>query len=111
MLLPKHSSKSTETICKQPKSVQDYFCAEDSNPKFREYMEDSQLILNLEFKSIDKYGGFNKQGYFAVFDGHGGNKVADYCASRLHEILLNILKKETWKGPKKSLDESFIKVL
>jgi len=66
--------------------------------------------LNVGYKCIDKYGGFAKQGYFAVFDGHGGETVADYCATRLHEVLLTTLKKDSWKGLNQLLDESFIKV-
>ena len=52
----------------------------------------------------------NEISLFGVFDGHGGKEVADYCAGRFHEILLKLLKDESWKGPEKSLDEAFLKV-
>lgn len=75
-------------------------------------MEDSNLLFKaLGCKCIDRYGGFARQGYFAVFDGHGGEKVVEYCANKLHEILLKSIKKDSWKGLEHSLDESFMKVI
>ena len=68
------------------------------------------LNILLGWKCIDKYGGFAKQGYFAVFDGHGGKSVSEYSARRLDEILLKLLKQESWKGLAKSLEESFVKL-
>lgn len=69
------------------------------------------MRLTVGWKCVDKFAGFARQGYFAVFDGHGGEQVAEYCAGRLHEVLLKTLKKDLWKGLEQSLDESFIKVL
>ena len=45
MLLPKQTSKSVQVSSGQPKSVRDYYCAEDSNAKFRPYMEDRMASL------------------------------------------------------------------
>lgn len=45
-----------------------------------------------------------------MFDGHGGEAIAEYCATKLHDVLLNSLKKDSWKGLERSLDESFTKV-
>ena len=61
-------------------SVSNFACKEDPNPRFRPYMEDA-------YKLIDSYIGDPNQGYFAVFDGHGGAEAVDYCKARLHEEL------------------------
>ena len=42
-------------------------------------MEDSHILL----APFDNVHG---QGFFAVFDGHGGVGVADYCAQKFHEV-------------------------
>eukprot|EP00826_Nyctotherus_ovalis_P052631 TRINITY_DN670_c0_g2_i8.p3 TRINITY_DN670_c0_g2~~TRINITY_DN670_c0_g2_i8.p3 ORF type:complete len:150 (+),score=48.19 TRINITY_DN670_c0_g2_i8:25-450(+) len=110
MIKAKSSSLEDDLTIDRPRSVSDYFCMEDRNSRFRSYMEDRTLPLTLGYKCIDKYGGFARQGYFAVFDGHGGEAVAEYCASRLHDILLKTLKKDSWKGLQQSLDETFTKV-
>lgn len=61
-------------------SVNNYTCKEEPNMQFRPYMEDAS-------KLIDSYLGDPNQGYFAVFDGHGGIEAVDYCKARLHEEL------------------------
>ncbi|OMJ80134.1 hypothetical protein SteCoe_19677 [Stentor coeruleus] len=61
-------------------SVNNYTCKEEPNIRFRPYMEDSS-------KLIDSYLGDPNQGYFAVFDGHGGIEAVDYCKARMHEEL------------------------
>lgn len=35
---------------------------------------------------IDKFGGNPKQGYFAIYDGHGGRDVVEYVAQNLHVV-------------------------
>ena len=37
---------------------------------------------------IDKFGGEEKAGYFAVYDGHGGKEIAEFVACRLHKTIL-----------------------
>ena len=58
--------------------VSNYACKLEQNSRFRPYMEDACTI-------IDKYLGNPDQGYFAVFDGHGGSEAVDYCKTRMHE--------------------------
>ncbi|XP_057538286.1 protein phosphatase 2C 56-like [Amaranthus tricolor] len=36
--------------------------------------------------------------FFAVFDGHGGPEVADYCAERMHGVIAEELSKESIDG-------------
>lgn len=56
-------------------SVHSYAYAEDRNMRFRPHMEDTHCI-------VDKMGGDNSCGLFAIFDGHGGKQVSDHCADR-----------------------------
>jgi len=113
MIKAKSVSLAQQPALESPKSVSDYFCMEERNSQYRSYMEDRILFLhsNIGYKCIDQYGGFARQGYFAVFDGHGGSSIAEHCASRLHDVLLKNLKKDSWKGLLHSLDESFVEVL
>jgi len=69
------------------------------------------MIVILEYQCIDQYGGFAKRGYFAVFDGHGGQDVAELCSKRLHDIFLKLIKEAALSSPEKLLNESFVKVL
>lgn len=59
---------------------------------------------------MDQFGGFTKQGFFGVFDGHGGKEVSEYCANRMHEVFLKLMKEAALKGPEKCLEEAFVKV-
>ena len=112
-MIPGGLSLVTETgiTNEHTRCVRAYSCMEDPNSQFRPYMEDSIIIITVGYQCIDQYGGFSKQGYFAVFDGHGGKDVADYCCNRLHEILLKYLKDESMYGAEKSINESFISVI
>ena len=90
--------------CKNPKSVKEYSIIEETNIKYRPYMED-------KFSCIDQYGGFSKQAYFGIFDGHGGKEVSEYCAERLHENLIKIMKEQNWRSVEGCIEESFYKVI
>ncbi|KAL2928271.1 Protein phosphatase 2C 56 [Bienertia sinuspersici] len=37
--------------------------------------------------------------FFAVFDGHGGPQVADFCAERMHQVIAEELNREGLDGP------------
>ena len=80
--------KETGITNAHAKCTKEYSCMEEANMKFRPYMEDSNLIksLRIEYCCIDQFGGFSKQGYFGVFDGHGGKEISEYCANRMHEV-------------------------
>jgi len=69
-----------------------------------------RYVLTVGYVCVDQFGGFTKQGFFGVFDGHGGKDVADYCANRMSEVLLNLLKEASMKGVEKCLEETFVKV-
>ncbi|OMJ76119.1 hypothetical protein SteCoe_24561 [Stentor coeruleus] len=66
-------------------SINNYAYKEEQNIRFRPYMEDSCKI-------IDPYLNNSNQGYFAIFDGHGGSEAVDYCKARLHEELRKCLQ-------------------
>jgi protein phosphatase PTC1 len=61
-------------------SVMSYAYKEYSNDRYRAYMEDGHKI-------IDSYMGDPNQGYFAIFDGHGGSESVSYCKLHFHEEL------------------------
>ena len=83
-------------------SVNNYAYKEDQNKRFRPYMEDAH-------KSIDSFMGDPNQGYFAVFDGHGGKEAVEYCKNRLHEELKKCIKSYPADIPK-ALTKCFKKV-
>ena len=95
--------KENNCAGKNLKSVKEYAVVEDMNTKFRPYMED-------KFVCIDQYGNQPKQGFFAVYDGHGGKEVSDYCADRLHIELLNSFKTLYDKSVEECIEASFLKV-
>lgn len=89
-------------------------CAQDANSLYRSYMEDGQKVID----PLPLQGTLpgERWGYFAVYDGHGGREVVDYCEARLHEIVLaeldsfatsqNALKRDVTAA----LQESFRKI-
>lgn len=60
--------------------------ASSQNRQHRQSNEDS-------FTIVDHFGRYQCAGnmYFAVFDGHGTHKVADYCAAEMHKVLQCII--------------------
>jgi len=81
---------------KKPSSVKDYgfFC--DQNWKFRRRMEDEHYLE-------DGFNGVPSQGFFAVYDGHGGREAAVFASQNLHKILAEKLEAEhyTFDDPSK----------
>lgn len=62
-------------------SVKDVGISSDPNKAHRERMEDAHVL-------IDKFGGIPTQGYFAIYDGHGGKSAVEFVQEHLHENLL-----------------------
>ncbi|TNJ29850.1 putative Ser/Thr phosphatase 2C [Giardia muris] len=55
--------------------------AEDPNPRFRKQMEDVCIM-------IDKFGNSPTTGFYAVYDGHGGQDAARIAGDNLHRYFL-----------------------
>lgn len=62
--------------------------SEDRNKRCRRTMEDSHAYF-YNFNNVDG------QGYFAIFDGHAGKQAAEWCGSRLHKNLIEIIEKNS----------------
>lgn len=60
-------------------SVADYALASDQNSRWRKKMEDTHIL-------IDKFGDSKDQGYFAIYDGHGGTMVSELLTTTLHPV-------------------------
>eukprot|EP01114_Cavostelium_apophysatum_P002804 TRINITY_DN12508_c0_g1_i1.p1 TRINITY_DN12508_c0_g1~~TRINITY_DN12508_c0_g1_i1.p1 ORF type:complete len:284 (-),score=55.12 TRINITY_DN12508_c0_g1_i1:34-831(-) len=59
-----------------------------------------------EHVAVDKFGGNASDGFFAVYDGHGGRKAAEYVAEHLHQ---NILKEiQSGKAAVDSIRQGFL---
>jgi len=74
--------------------------AEDANPRFRRTMEDAHIVC-------DAFGEDKTQGYFAIYDGHGGRNAVEYTVDHLHLNFQEELKTNT--DPKEALKQSFLK--
>lgn len=64
--------------------------AAEPNASFRAHMEDSAVIVDPFMVDDDRDA--EQWGFFAVYDGHGGQQAVDYTEAKLHEILLNELR-------------------
>lgn len=73
---------------------------EDKNRRCRRTMEDTHSFLF-------NYMGQEDSGYFAIFDGHAGKQAAEYCGSRFHLILADIIKGNPDKPIPDLLDATF----
>mmetsp|Transcript_23614 Transcript_23614/g.32227 ORF Transcript_23614/g.32227 Transcript_23614/m.32227 type:complete len:320 (+) Transcript_23614:74-1033(+) len=71
----------------------------DKNRRYRRTMEDAHIC-------IDNFQGIPKDGYFAIYDGHGGRDCVEYVEKHLHENLTRKLK-ENMKVPQ-ALKESYL---
>lgn len=66
----------------------------------RPTMEDAILVQG-------QLGGRAKRDLFAVFDGHGSERVAIFCAERLGAVLVQLLDVEK-KAPLDALRQAFL---
>lgn len=58
---------------------------------FRNYNEDRvSIILNVIKPNSRKDEEWPKVSYFAIYDGHGGNKCADFLKENLHQYVIDI---------------------
>lgn len=72
---------------------------EDKNRKCRRTMEDAHTFI---YNYLDKVDS----GYFAVFDGHAGPAVADWCSKKMHGIVESCM--ETEETPVHALNAAFL---
>ena len=73
---------------------------EDANPKWRDSMEDAQVVLDLD--------GTGTAMFIGVYDGHGGRMLADFCAEHLHQNLLHLVHNDLeGKEPAQLLSQAF----
>jgi len=73
----------------------------DRNARFRRSMEDEHVI-------VDGFGGKPEQGYFAIYDGHGGRGAVDFTAKNLHKNLLELLESSPEIDPSEALRQSYL---
>ncbi|KAM1290645.1 hypothetical protein ACFX14_017873 [Malus domestica] len=76
----------------------------------RREMEDAVAVIpSFMSRSCDHVGGCTAPGsrssseispvhFFGVYDGHGGNQVAKFCAERMHEVIAQEWDRETIDG-------------
>ena len=67
------------------KSVLEYAYTEDSNPKYRQYMEDT-------FCHHDRILSKGKCGLFGIFDGHGGKYTSQFCCEEFPKEVKKLVK-------------------
>jgi len=102
---PPYSEKSKDDKAEESKeptvtytSIKDFGVCADQNWKYRRRMEDAHYMED----------SFNKdptQGFFGIYDGHGGKEAALFAADNLHKVLAEELNKEanTMQDPEKVL--------
>jgi len=64
-------------------------------------MEDEHVI-------VDGFGGKPDQGYFAIYDGHGGRGAVDYTAKNLHKNLQELLEANPDMDPSEAMRQSYL---
>ncbi|KAJ3441669.1 hypothetical protein M0812_13682 [Anaeramoeba flamelloides] len=64
------------------------------NSRFRRTMEDAHIV-------VDKLGDKEDQGFFGVYDGHGGSQASNFCKEHLHIEFQKLLKEKRRKKKKK----------
>lgn len=72
-------------------AVLEYAYKEDSNMRYRAYMEDKG-------KAIDCFNGDPESALFALFDGHGGDSVSKFLQNNISNYFKNILDTEDFSS-------------
>ena len=90
------SQDVSEYYCKNASAVCEYAYKEDSNSRYRGYMEDKG-------KSIDCFNKDANSALFCLFDGHGGQEVSKY----LQDNFANEFKSSL---PSDNIESTFINV-
>jgi len=98
---PTASSHEQESTARRYFSVKSVGISHDRNARFRRSMEDEHVI-------VDNFGGNPDQGYFAIYDGHGGRGAVDFTAKTLHKNLLEELEKNPSISPLDALKQSYL---
>jgi serine/threonine protein phosphatase PrpC len=68
------------------KSIRDIGFVEDQNARFRRSMEDGHTM-------IDGFRGLDYEGYFAIYDGHGGKTAVTHVQKVMYKIFAQELEK------------------
>jgi len=84
----KEEKKEESTPTPNLLSVQDVGVCADQNWKYRRRMEDAHYYE-------DNFLGDPTQGFFAVYDGHGGKEAAIFSSNNLHKVLAELINKES----------------
>lgn len=82
-------------------SVSSVGISHDRNARFRRSMEDEHVI-------VDGFGGVAEQGYFAIYDGHGGRGAVDFTAKTLHKNLLDLLQANAEIDPSEAVRQAYL---
>lgn len=82
-------------------SVKSVGISHDRNARFRRSMEDEHVI-------VDGFGGVPAQGYFAIYDGHGGRGAVDFTAKTLHKNLQELLEGNYSTSPSEALKQAYL---
>lgn len=54
------------------------------------------------------FGGVEDHGYFAIFDGHAGKQAADWCGTRVHQVLDEVIRKNPGTPIPDLLDQTYM---
>lgn len=82
-------------------SVKQVGVASDRNARFRRTMEDEHIM-------VDNFCGIPTQGYFAVYDGHGGRGAVEFTVKHLHKNLEIELQKEPPIKPLEAIRAAYL---
>jgi len=98
---PSHPPEKEGEAPRKYTSVKSVGISHDRNARYRRSMEDEHVI-------IDGFGGHADQGYFAIYDGHGGRGAVDFTAKNLHKNLQDILEGNPDMDPSEALRQSYL---